>query len=483
MAKTLEPLRQGDLPEMGMSFWKMAGPGAIMVGVAVGSGELVLWPWITARFGAVMAWAPVIGIFLQAWINVEIGRWAIATGESAFAGLARWWGGIIYLFMFFLGISTLLPGWGRATAATVRFLIFGMDGPGPEGSIWRQDWLWSIPVTCVGILILLGPKTIYKGLERIVTLMVLTILVGLIIVAVKIGSADRVRDLAAGVFSFPPQIVTDDDFPLLRFFGALVFAGAGGFGNLFYAYYLRDKGIGMGKKFPMLTVDMRGKEERANETGYVFPDTADNQRRFRDWFRFVNYDTFVFFALLGLITLFLFVFAALVSLHPKEQGFEQGQLVWSLSGMLGQAMGLWGRYLFLIIAIFALFSTVLTNMDGTARMWTDMFHMGFPGTKKWSAGKMYIPIVLTTSLVGIISTCIFETVAKLSTLDFFFLSAAMQGVVMSIYSPVLIYINMKYLPPSARPKPKNIFFIICATLLYASFAVYVIREWVAAGLF
>ena len=39
------------------------------------------------------------------------------------SALARWWGMIIYVFMFFLGLSTLLPGWGRATAATVRSVL------------------------------------------------------------------------------------------------------------------------------------------------------------------------------------------------------------------------------------------------------------------------------------------------------------------------------------------------------------------------
>jgi len=54
MANIIAPLRQGDLPDMEKSFWRVIGPSAIMVGMAVGSGELVLWPWITARFGAVM---------------------------------------------------------------------------------------------------------------------------------------------------------------------------------------------------------------------------------------------------------------------------------------------------------------------------------------------------------------------------------------------------------------------------------------------
>ena len=80
MANSIEPLRPGDLPDMEKSFWRLMGPGAVMVGLAVGSGELVLWPWITARFGAVMAWAPVLAVFLQVWINLEIARWTICTG-------------------------------------------------------------------------------------------------------------------------------------------------------------------------------------------------------------------------------------------------------------------------------------------------------------------------------------------------------------------------------------------------------------------
>ena len=85
----IPPLRSADLPERKLSFWKMTGPGAVMVGIAIGSGELILWPWITAKFGAEMMWAAALGVFLQLWINIEIGRWAVATGESAFTGFAR----------------------------------------------------------------------------------------------------------------------------------------------------------------------------------------------------------------------------------------------------------------------------------------------------------------------------------------------------------------------------------------------------------
>ena len=48
MAASIAPLRKGDLPEMEKSVGRLAVPAAVMVGLAVGAGELVLWPWITA---------------------------------------------------------------------------------------------------------------------------------------------------------------------------------------------------------------------------------------------------------------------------------------------------------------------------------------------------------------------------------------------------------------------------------------------------
>jgi len=115
MNKSIEPLREADMPEREKSFWRMTGPGAIMVGLAIGSGELVLWPWIVTKFGTDMVWAAALGVFIQFWINIEIGRWAIATGESALTGFARWSRITVFYFLGLLLIGALLPGWARAT--------------------------------------------------------------------------------------------------------------------------------------------------------------------------------------------------------------------------------------------------------------------------------------------------------------------------------------------------------------------------------
>ncbi|MGH3664531.1 MAG: Nramp family divalent metal transporter, partial [Egibacteraceae bacterium] len=46
------------------------GPSVILLAVSIGSGEFVLWPFITSQFGLVVMWAAVVGILTQYFINM-----------------------------------------------------------------------------------------------------------------------------------------------------------------------------------------------------------------------------------------------------------------------------------------------------------------------------------------------------------------------------------------------------------------------------
>ena len=271
----------------------MTGPGAVMVGLAVGSGEMVLWPWITAKFGAGMAWAAVLGIFVQVWVNFEVGRWAVATGESALTGFARVSSKFIYLFMAILISLAFLPSWARATGVIIRYLLFGL-----EEQKTGADWQWTILVYGCVFALLFGPKRIYATIERVVSVMVFVIVIGMITVVIQIGSMADVAELGRGLLNFG-HITLDNEFTFMRFFGAMVFVGAGGFGQLYYAYYLRDKGIGMGAQIPELTSALRDKGATDTEIGYRYRDNPENARRFRDWFSYVKQDNILFFFLLN----------------------------------------------------------------------------------------------------------------------------------------------------------------------------------------
>lgn len=468
----IPPLRSADLPAREKSYASMMGPGAVMVGLAIGSGELILWPWITAKFGAQMMWAAALGVFLQLWINIEIGRWAVATGESAFTGFARLSKAWVYFFLTLLLVGAFLPGWGRAVGTSLKILIFGPEGPG-------ADWFWTAVVFIIALGIVFGPKRIYASIERSIIFLVVIIVAGLLVVAYNVGTFGDVVTMAKGVVNFG-SMSFDDEFTFQRFFGAFVFAGAGGLGNLYYAYYLRDKGIGMGARIPALVNPLREAQRGDSEIGYLFTATAENVRRFRDWFRYVLLDTTALFWLANTFTMFLFMFGALVVLHPQGIVPQESQLVWDLAIILEGSMGVGGRHLFLIIGIAALFSSVLTGLDGGVRLWVDLLHANFAAMHRFAANRLYLALALALSGIGVAATWFFEAF-DVSALDFFFISAMISGFAMAAYVPMVLYMNLRHLPAAVRPKPLNIVMVSVGAATYISFAAYTVGaklvEW------
>ena len=115
MAKIYQPIddfKVVELPEKQLPFWKIAGPGAILVGLSIGAGESVIWPRIVAEYGGSMIWAAVLGVFLQLWINFEVGRWTIATGETVYTGYSRIWRGFAPLFILLTVVGWIAPWMG-----------------------------------------------------------------------------------------------------------------------------------------------------------------------------------------------------------------------------------------------------------------------------------------------------------------------------------------------------------------------------------
>ena len=126
MSKIYQPLddfKIVELPEKQLPFWKIAGPGAILVGLSIGAGEIVIWPRIAAEYGGSMVWAAVLGVFLQLWINFEVGRWTIATGETVYTGYSRIWRGFGPLFILLTVVGWIAPGWARTSGLALKALV------------------------------------------------------------------------------------------------------------------------------------------------------------------------------------------------------------------------------------------------------------------------------------------------------------------------------------------------------------------------
>ena len=180
---SLPELKKSDLPERSRSFWKIAGPGAVLVGLSIGAGEIVIWPRIVAQYGASMIWAAVLGVTLQLIINLEIGRWTIATGETIFTGYSRVWKGFGVTFILLTLVGWVAPGWARASGLALKGLIVGPAGYG-------SDTFWTIITFIMVAAILFGPKIVYQSVEKTIMMLVVLVTAGLVILAFAVGSAE-----------------------------------------------------------------------------------------------------------------------------------------------------------------------------------------------------------------------------------------------------------------------------------------------------
>src|SRR3990170_3376273 len=155
MAK-LPPLEKKDLPQA-PSLLKLIGPSFIILGVGLGSGELILWPYLSANFGLGIIWAALLGITFQFFINMEIERYSLITGESIFVGLTRKFGR--FAPMWFI-LTTLVPWmWPGiiASSATVFAKALGINYSGYVGIFL---------LLIIGLLYSLG-HVVYKTQESV----------------------------------------------------------------------------------------------------------------------------------------------------------------------------------------------------------------------------------------------------------------------------------------------------------------------------
>jgi len=144
-----------DLPPPPVSYRPLIGPGVVAAGVGLASGEFVLWPYIASQVGLVLLWGAAMGITTQWFLNMEIERYTLATGETALTGFSRLWRhwGLVFVVMIYF--ANLWPGWVTASATMLTYLVGGEAAP-----------------LAIGMLLVLGAAltfapVIYVALERV----------------------------------------------------------------------------------------------------------------------------------------------------------------------------------------------------------------------------------------------------------------------------------------------------------------------------
>jgi hypothetical protein len=145
-----------DMPEP-LPLGKMLGPSVILAGLGVGSGEYILWPFVASNIGLTFMWAAVLGVTLQYFLNMEIERYTLATGETAVVGFARFWKPWGILMCIGAIVPNMFPGW-----ATSGVTIFGYLVGYGEGAV---PYITIIALIALGIALTTSP-VVYNTMEK-----------------------------------------------------------------------------------------------------------------------------------------------------------------------------------------------------------------------------------------------------------------------------------------------------------------------------
>jgi len=98
-SKYLPAVEYRDLPEP-RPLRNYLGASVILLATALGSGELLIWPYITTQAGVGLLWLAFVGFTAQYFLNMETERYTLATGETTVTGFTRmwrWWGLVFVL--------------------------------------------------------------------------------------------------------------------------------------------------------------------------------------------------------------------------------------------------------------------------------------------------------------------------------------------------------------------------------------------------
>ncbi len=458
------PLETKELPKA--PHWSKAiGVGIVAMGLAIGTGELILWPHLVTKYGLGILWTALLGITFQYFINQEVARLALARGESFFTTSSR----LFKWFAPFLLLSAVVlyiwPGWASALG-TISSEIFGFGD--------YKIWAW-ICLSLVLLLTLTG-KSAYQVLEKFLRVIVPSFFVLLVISSILTLSVKDLVQGAKGLTNFGSLPRNIDPNILL---GAIVFAGAGGLLNLCLSLWYRDKQAGMGFHAGRITNVITGKSESVSAGGFEFILNDLHLARWRQWMNYIRVDQGVIFWFLGLITLVLLSLNAHAVLAPTG-AVPEGLQVASLQAKIFEThWGLIGREIFLVMAFLMLFSVMWTIIDAVTRIIGDTlfvnsqsgpFKKYLSPIKNLSASKLYYSVV-----IGIVVTSGLLIPLK-QPLFLITLSAVLGGFAMALYTPLILYLSNTALPKPLRPGIITNFFLLFASVFYIGFALFLL--WV-----
>lgn len=442
------------------SLLKLLGPSFIILGLGLGSGEIILWPYLTSNYGMGIIWGALLGLTLQFFINMEIERYALTRGESVFVGLAR---KLKFIPIWFL-ISTFIPWvWPGIIASSAKLFgtVLGFE---------ETKYLAIALLIVIGLILSFGP-VLYKTVETLQKTLILIGVPSIFVLSIVLAKSTDWIDLAKGAvgigqgYLFLPQGIS-----IASFLAALAYAGAGGNLNLAQAFYIKEKGYGMGKYAGRITSLLTGKKEDISLTGSKFELTEENIIRFKKWWKNINTEHFIIFWLTGSITIVLLGLLAYTTTYSLA-GSASINFVIQEASIIGKNIFPFAGVFFLMVAGLTLFGTQLTVFDATSRILSENLILTAPSKL---SGKNIPAIYYAVLWLQILGGITIFMLGFTEPLQLLITAAVLNAMAMFVHVGLTLWLNLTSLEKALKPSVLRIAVMVFAFIFYGSFSLYVL---------
>ena len=424
-----------DAPRFTWRNWfAMLGPGLLMGGSAIGGGEWLMGPAVTARYGGALMWLATLSILGQVVYNLEISRYTLYTGEPIFTGKFRTLPGprfwlTAYLILDFGSVFPYLAAnaatplaaviLGKIPVATEHWTtlhFFGREYELTQADVDAGSGLCDLPAVAVAADLWRQDLQLAQGGDDVqdrhrVRLLDLSgdLLLDdvdlardrLGLLPLRHGARATGRDDA--VDNIFLSLLRGDGFPaidlstigLLAAFAAI--AGQGGPDQYAAEQLHARSGVGDGLSCRRDSQRHRGRNIALSHVGMVFDVTPESLPRWRRWYRHLMRDQLCVWMPACFIGLAL---PSMLSVQFLARGTRVDD--WAAAGMTadgvrshvsssspgGPSVGTAFWYMTLFCGFLVLAPSMASTIDGIVRRWVDVFWTSSPRLRQWDTRRI-----------------------------------------------------------------------------------------------
>lgn len=439
-----------ELPEAPRFQWSklplLVGPGLVMGGAAIGGGEWLTGPLVTARYGGALLWLATLSVVFQVIYNVEISRYTLYSGEPIFTGKFRIAPHPMFWVMLYLVLDfgSILPYLASNAAIPAAAMIRGqIPNPSDPSDAFLLKVLSCVIFVSVFIPLTLGGK-VYNSIKAMMTFKLIFVLGFLSFIALSYSTLDTWTEIGSGFVKFGnvPVVPAEDtnkngkrddgeaahgpnidnvfsawrngrslafDLSMLGVLASMAaISGNGGLTNTPISSFTRDQGWGMGKHVGAIPSMVGGHEIELSHSGKVFKITKAALTRWFGWMSHVQREQYLVWLPACFIGLAL---PSMLSVQFLPRGTvladkwqAASMTAGSVRDVVGPKFGPTFWYLTLFCGLLILGTSMASTADGVLRRWVDVFWTGSKRLQTWDPkhiGKLYFGVLCAYFITGL----------------------------------------------------------------------------------